>query len=445
MKPSKIDVLTGYLSQFLNIGAGLILLPFSITYLSSEEAGLWLIIITIVSSIALLDFGFSQTVTRNFSYVLAGASDLKKEGVDKPKENSQAINYLLLFSLLTVTKRIYWFLGLCSIGLLGVFGTMYIHHVIRDTTIDYYNALAVWWVYVVGITLNVVFLYFVPVLLGCGKIRSGYQVSIINRGSMLLLSIISLLLGYGLLGLAVSYFISVIISRIYSSWCFSKIENFKIGLNGKKQFDKELLSIMWHNASKLGLVMLGSFLINRSTALLAGWYLTLEEAASFNITIQIFSVLLMVSQTYFQTHVPMFSQLQLLSSKSGLRKKYVECMFVAWFVMIAGSVFFIWLGNPILSLINANVAFLSTGLLAVAAVIFFLEMNHSLAATFITTKNEVPFVRASLLSGGSVIVLSAILCGSFELGVLGLLMGQGVSQLVYNNWRWPLVAWKMIS
>ena len=444
LKVCKKGIFLGYFSQFLNVGAGLVLLPFSITYLNTDEASLWLLIMTIASSIGLLDFGFSQTVTRNFSYIIAGAAELKREGIDD-KKKKLSIQYPLFFSLLLVTKRIYLVLGIVCIVVLGVFGTLYIHHVSSDTTLDIDIVLTTWGVYTFSISLNVAFLYFIPALLGCGKIIEGYLVNIISRSVMLLLGIVFLILGYGLLGLALSYLTSLVVSRIYSGWAFYRLEYFRYKGGSKQILDKALYGVMWHNAHKLGLVMLGSFLINRSTTLLAGAFLPLDEAGSYTLTMQVFSILVMVSQTYFQAHIPIFSQLQLSSSKSVLKEKYIKCLFVSLLTMFVGVLLFIELGPPILSLIKANITFLSVNLLVLAAIIFLLEMNHSIAATFITTRNEVPFVKASLLSGLSVVILATVLSGPLGLGVLGLLLGQGISQLVYNNWRWPIAAWKIVS
>ncbi|MCY4443775.1 MAG: hypothetical protein OXC44_03120 [Proteobacteria bacterium] len=439
------DIFIGYVSQFLNFGVGLLLLPFSIACLSGEEASLWLIIMTIVSSVSLLDFGFSQTITRNFSYVLAGVPQLKREAVSK-NNGGGAVNYALFYNLLFVTKRIYQALGIICIVILGTLGTKYILILINKSTLSYDSSLFAWGIYVISITLNVVFLYFVPALLGCGKVRDSYLVNIISRCSMLVLSIIALVSELGLIGLATSYLLSIIISSIYRSWIFYRQEYFQdkeyIKLGG---FDKSLFNVLWHNASKLGLVMVGSFFINRFTGLLAGWVLPLEVAGSYALTMQVFTVLMSVSQTYFQAHIPMFSRLQVSEKNAGLRKKkYIESVLLALFFMIFGSGSVVLIGDMILKLIDAKVSLLSSQLLLLASFICLLEVNHSIAATFITTKNSVPFVKASLLSALSVVILSTLFSYALNLGVIGLLIGQGLSQICYNNWRWPLLAWKMV-
>ena len=67
-----------------------------------------------------------------------------------------------------------------------------------------------------------------------------------------------------------------------------------------------------------------------------------------------------------------------------------------------------------------------------------LEMIHSNAATFITTRNRVPFVSSSILSGVAMVLISLFLINFTDLGLWSLLISQAVIQLLYNNWKWPL-------
>ena len=81
IKITNKDVVWSYLGFFLNIANGLIVLPFLLHYLSSKEIGLWYTFMSISAFVALLDFGFSPTLTRNVSYVWGGAKKLNKIGI----------------------------------------------------------------------------------------------------------------------------------------------------------------------------------------------------------------------------------------------------------------------------------------------------------------------------------------------------------------------------
>jgi hypothetical protein len=65
-------------------------------------------------------------------------------------------------------------------------------------------------------------------------------------------------------------------------------------------------------------------------------------------------------------------------------------------------------------------------------------MNHSIAGIYLSTTNKIPFLSASIFSG-SAIFISSILAVP-HMGLAGLVMAQGLVQMAYNNWKWPLAA-----
>ena len=99
----KMDIIWGYLAQFLNIGVGILILPMILKKLSSQELGIWYIFLAISNLVYLLDFGFLPTIQRNISYVFSGAQELKEEGISKI---GKEINYQLLYDLIAVSKKL---------------------------------------------------------------------------------------------------------------------------------------------------------------------------------------------------------------------------------------------------------------------------------------------------------------------------------------------------
>ena len=67
-----------------------------------------------------------------------------------------------------------------------------------------------------------------------------------------------------------------------------------------------------------------------------------------------------------------------------------------------------------------------------------LEGNHSNFATIIATSNKVPFVTAGLAAGFLIAILTFISLRYTSLGLTGVVLVQGLIQLAYNNWKWPL-------
>jgi len=89
---------------------------------------------------------------------------------------------------------------------------------------------------------------------------------------------------------------------------------------------------------------------------------------------------------------------------------------------------------------NTNLKFVSIDYLLVLIVIFFLEYTHGFSATYLTSKNYIPFVNASIISGMLIIMLN--IGFSPIIGLWGIILFQGVVQLSYNNWKWPYEMYK---
>jgi hypothetical protein len=76
------------------------------------------------------------------------------------------------------------------------------------------------------------------------------------------------------------------------------------------------------------------------------------------------------------------------------------------------------------------------------SLIILLEGNHSNFAIFIVTKNNIPFLESSLISGGCIALGSFLSLKYTSFGIPGLVLVQGLTQLVYANWKWPYVVCK---
>jgi hypothetical protein len=76
-------------------------------------------------------------------------------------------------------------------------------------------------------------------------------------------------------------------------------------------------------------------------------------------------------------------------------------------------------------------------IMALAVIVGFLETNHATAGNILLTKNEVPFFKASLLSGGFTMFLLFLLFNFTHLELWAMILAPGIAQGVYQNWKWP--------
>jgi len=74
-----------------------------------------------------------------------------------------------------------------------------------------------------------------------------------------------------------------------------------------------------------------------------------------------------------------------------------------------------------------------------ALTVFLLETNHTVAGNILLTKNEVPFFKASLISGACNVVGLLLVFRYLDIGLYGLVLVSLVVDVSYQSWKWPLV------
>jgi O-antigen/teichoic acid export membrane protein len=288
--------------------------------------------------------------------------------------------------------------------------------------------------------LNFYFYYYTPLLLGRGLIKESHKTIVLSKLFYVGFSFIGLSLGYGLIAVSIGNLLGSFINRILSYNYFYD-EDLKVKLENITDFskDKNIFSIIWANSYRLGLVSLGGFLILRSNTLLISKFLDLKVVAQYGLSLQLLNILIRSSNVLFNTFLPMFNQLRVKNNINKLKKIFGTSLLIGWGTYIIGVIIIFLLGNNILGLIGSETKLLSDNYLLFLSLILFLEFNHSISSTFITTQNEVPFVKASLFSGFGILISSFLILKYTNFGILGILITQFVIQLSYNNWKWPLI------
>lgn len=432
------DIFWGYLAQGLNIGAGIILLPIVIHFLSPADVGLWFVFVTLASLAQLLEFGFQPTIARNVAYVYAGARELSSSSIPPETHTVGEPDIDLLGSVFRAARRIYAMVaGVACLVLLGG-GSIYVYSLLIPTQ-DQMAALLGWLAFSLGYVTTFYYGYFNSFLLGRGDVLLANKVLVITRAAFIVLGGVAVAAGFGLLGLGTASLLAAGCGRwaahnFYARRALLRLADIKGYLPG----DRKILRALWHNASRLGVVQLGSFLILRGNILIASSKLGLEVTASYSMTVTVFLAMSSVAMVICQSQVPYMSSLQAKRDVGELRGVYGQILLLAWGVYAIGFIAILLFGKLLLPLISNGTELLPWPLLLAMGIIQLLELNHSIAATYLTTINRVPFWAASLCSGVAILSIGFISVGWF--GIWAPVISQGIVQLAYNNWKWPLEA-----
>lgn len=435
-----INVSWVYASSLANVGAGLMLLPFVLHYLMPTEVGIWFVFITIIAATQLIETGFQATFTRNIAYIYEGAQSLKRVGIPD-KNDTNKINYSLLRQIITSVKFIY--LIFSAVGIVILISISFYIPILIVATEDHKYYQSAWLLFAVAGILNISNGWIIGLLYGKGDYEQVSKVNVLSKTLLVVTSIVGLYLSYGLLSLGLSAIVGALTTKLFL------IRNLdEIALSTKIKFNYlnekiKILRILSVNAIKSTVVQIGGFLIQRANIIIATSFMGASESSSYSLSITLLLTLSGISMAICQIQLPKITRLQIRLNSDTLAINYGETIVICSIIYLTGSLMLLCFGNDMLNLIGSNVKILDRTYFIILIVIYFLEMNHSLAGSYLTTLNDIPFLRAALISGLVIVTGTFILIA--KLGVVAIIIMQGGVQLLYNNWKWPIEVSKKLK
>lgn len=393
---------------------------------------------TVTAFSTLIDFGFGPSFTRNVAYVFSGVKKLQNTGFEIVNSEFVTIDFGLLKSLINSMKWLYKRLASVLFIFLISIGTYYIYILTKNYTGSKSDIYISWFILCIINTYNVYTLYYDALLQGKGLIKRSKQIIILGNITYLSLAFILLQSGFGLISIVSAQASSVIVIRWLSYRAFFS-EEIKNKLQNISPWNKkEVLKAIYPNAIKIGLTSIGGFLVNRSAMIIGSLYLSLSEIASYGISIQIIGVIYGIAGIYTSTYQPRIVFLRIKNNIPEIKKLYIKGQLVLISTYLLSGLVLITLGNDILTLLGSKTLFINKLLLFIIIIINFLENNHSMAGSILLTRNEVPFFKASLTFGFLTVLLLIFFLNYTKMGLWSLILAPGISQGIYQNWKWPL-------
>lgn len=445
MNIGKKDVIWGYISLAMVQGVNIFLLPIILKYLNSSELGLWYTFTSLYGFAMLIDFGFQSVISRNISYLWSGSNVLKKEGFDSVGASKNGFQIGYFISVLSVVKFIYYVMGSIIFIVFLTLGTWYIFSVTYGE-IKWEIALSAWLFYFVSIVLNISFSYWNAVLKGIGAIKTYNQILVVTKVMQLLISVILLIMGYGIIGVSVAYLISVIINRILQStmyYNYSKTTK-KTWKKIKFRYDAEIFKAIIPNTIKTGFLSLSNYLIINFPILLASYFLSLKISGQFGLVNQVVTLILTLSNSYFNTYLSQINYLRVKNKQHKILHIFKKSIITNYTFNILSFVLLLVFGNTILNLINYKNGLLPLIPMLIILTYRFLYNNQIIFTAFLTTKNIIPHYKSFLKSAIITVTIQILLLSIFNDNLITLLLPLLIVQLVHNNWYWVLFVLKDI-
>jgi O-antigen/teichoic acid export membrane protein len=435
----KKDIIWNYLGIFFSMGSHVIWLPILIHYLPPDVLGLWYVFVSIGGMVELLDSGFTPTLSHSMTYAWSGAMDLKKHGVVYSGERSGP-NHALVYSILSTCRSLY--LGIACLATLVMLtaGTFYIQRI--AAVYLSWQIYATWFLYIASTFINLYIGYYAVVLVGIGDIFHKNRAQILSKGVFLVLGTLGLFSGFGILSLGVAYFSSGFVLRFLCKRYLVRDhgfdELFQKYRHQTKYSKRHVLSMMWPNAWRDGLVTVTFYLTGQATVLMSSGFLSLYETGIYSFSMQVINTLISIASGMYSAHAPAIQSAYVSRNRAVMKSLYAKSMASALHLSFWGIVGFSIVGIPIVQLLRHDFLIDRQAFLVLALSMYLLS-RHRASAFFICTMNKLPYTFSFIFFG--VISISATYIGLayFHLGLWGLILIPLVVQSIYNNWKWNQV------
>jgi O-antigen/teichoic acid export membrane protein len=424
----------------LRFGSALLLLPFILWRIPSDELGLWYVFISLGALAALMDLGFAHAATRSAGYLWAGSRMLLPFGIELADPMLEADNTgstiprqpnLPMLSNLVASLRVYYLsAGGLLLLLLTTAGGAWIWH----ESVGLANAHSIrfaFLAYAVGVSLGFANSLWPSLLAGINAVKEAQQITAACLLVYFCLAVAGLLAGLGMWALVIGTIVAGFAERFIGRTVFYRLVPLRSG-----KFDGSVLRALWPNAWRTAAVGLGAFMIFQANILICSAFLDLRTTASYGLSLQAVALLAGVSSIWVRVKLPTIHHLRAQGMVERIPAIFRQRIVFALLTFGAGAAILLFLGRPLLELLNTRTQLLPAALLATLLLIQLLEMHHSLYGELVYSENVNPFVKPALISGGAIIILSVLLTP--RLGVWGMLLASGLVQLCFNNW-WPVL------
>ena len=434
----KSDVIWNYVGTAFSLASGFILLPVLILFLSEEELGLWYAFLAVANLALLFEFGFSPTFARNITYVVSGARKLSSEGIDS-RSVGEGIDWHLLNVVIKTSKLVY--IAISLIVLLGLItiGTVYIFQISAELNgISHWIA---WGIICVSVFFNLYFYWTTTVLRGYGDVAGGNKATAFARGMQIIVSAFLLMLGYGLIGATIGYLANSVALRLFGVLELKKHVEFEAGRKsdqGKVAYPeiRQVLGTVGHLAWRDGVVQLALYASTQAMTFFSSLYLGLAESSSYSILLQVGNAICNFAGAYNSSFYPAIQSAYAAGDTHGQQRMVASSVVVYWAIVIACVVGSCAIVFPVLSFVRGSS--FDYALFIVMSVYLSLVKHHSIFCNYIIGRNKIPYLGGYVFASVLGAALVAVLCGVFRLGAWGIVFGQLLSQVIYNNWKWPL-------
>lgn len=437
---SRSAVVWSWVFNGLRLASGLLLLPLVLKKLSTEELGMYYVLLSQVALAPVIDFGFSPAVLRFVSYAMGGAETLQAHGVTK--SSGTGPNYRLLWHLFFTTRALYRVLALLVLVVLGVWGTYIVELRIHETPSPF--AVQVAWGVTLLATVLDVYSSWAPVFLrGMDQVLVSVRITVWACVVRYVLAAALLLAGAGLLSLPVASFVSSLLQQFLARRACLGL------LAGQPRPERvevwQNLRTIWPNSWRQGLQNVSSYLTTNANTTICLSVLGLAANAQYGLSVQLLGIITGMASVWTHVKWQVISQQRAQHDFVGIQRTYWSRMWLQYLTFLLMAAGLLVCGQPLLRWLGSGKQMMAPPWMLLLTVNAFLEMQVGTWGTLIATGNRIPYLWPAIASNVVCFVLSLTLIHTTSLGLGAFVLSPLLAQGLFNYWYWPGYAARSIG
>ncbi len=349
-------------------------------------------------------------MVRGYAYALGGATQVQDMRIADPSTH-RSPNVELFSRVWGVSVFAHLVIGIATLVLLSAMGIWSAAPLIADTgTGELWVALAA---FILGGAIRAYGGLHVSYLMGIDRIPllRWWETCFWLLAFVAALSV--LLLGGGLLEIAIGYQIPLCLNIVWNAWLCRRDQNNRAGFVSRIRVDREVLAQLWPSIWRTGL---GTTLFIGATQGAGLYYATVGEAqdvAAFLFAMSIIRPLGQFAQVPFMTKLPRLARLQ-AEGERGAQRKIAERSMMLSYALHAFMVIGVALALPIVPGLRGSEVQVPILLWLLIGIAGYIERMGSMHLQLYATTNHVLLHWANGLAAAVFLGLAAVLLPTLE-------------------------------
>lgn len=411
-----------WFSRGVTILLGLVLMPVLFHHLPKEELGVWLLLGQSWAALGILDLGFGVTLTRRIAFAKG------KSGADPNSVLSKA-TLSDISDLVATAHRIYTVLSVLAFAVAFGLGVIYL----RGLKLEHVSLPSVWIAWATLCFSQAVSVWATPwtcLLRGIGYIGWDAILSSVMNAVMLLVQIAVVVLGGGLIPLAVVAALSALGQRwlVFGFARRSRPELFRLC----GEWNAATFFAMVPVALRAWLTVLGGTMVLQTDQFFIASAVSLNQLPAYRAAWLLILNLSMVGATFAFSSGVFISQLWQEGSVAAVKAVLNRALKIALFTICAGAAFMLAAGHAVFDLWLGPGNYIGYRILCVFLAYTFLNANAEIIANATRATEHEAFAVSSIAAGILKLLLATLLVS--PLGLLGIALSSLIAQMLTNHW-----------